>query len=96
MRIRAYILFAKATVHVAMQKRLLAVEIFKVQFDYSRIVEVGRKVLRSGGPHSAHAKDSISNFWWEAINTLRTPWYVVRKSARTRKGARVRAIECEQ
>jgi hypothetical protein len=63
-----------------MHPRLLADEIFKVQFDYSRIVDVGRKVLRSGGPHSAHAKDSISYFWRKAINTFRTPWFVVWKS----------------
>jgi len=58
----------------------LAIEIFKVESDYSRIVEVGRKVMRSGGSHSAHVKDRISHFRWETIDTFDTPRLIVQKS----------------
>jgi len=38
-------LLVKAAVRVAIYLAALAVEMFKVQFDYSRIGEVGRKVV---------------------------------------------------
>ena len=65
-------------VRVAVNLLPLAIEVFKMQFDYSRIVEIGRKVVSCVGfPRSAHVKDATPYFWWETINMLRIPWWVV-------------------
>ena len=72
-------LLVKTAIRLAIYVASLAIEIFKVQSDYSRIVEVGRKVMRSGGSYSVHVKDRISYFWWETINAFCTPRLVVQK-----------------
>ena len=64
-------------VRVAVNLSPLAIEVFKMQFDYSRIVEIGRKVVSGVGSRSAHAKDGTTYFWWETINMLRIPWRVM-------------------
>ena len=82
-------LLVKAAVRVAIYLAALAVEMFKVQFDYSRILEVGRKVVSGVGCHPAHAYDRVFYFRWKTVNVLRIPGLVVRKSARARKSARL-------
>ena len=77
----------KAKGRVAIDLPSLAIEVFKMQFDYSRIVEVGRKVVRGVGSHSAHVKDGVSYFRRETIDMLRVPWIVTRRPATARKGA---------
>ena len=77
----------KAKVRVAIDLPSLAIEVFKMQFDYSRIVEVGRKVVRGVGSHSAHVKDGVSYLRRETIDMLRVPWLVVRRPATARKSA---------
>ena len=77
----------KAKVRVAIDLPSLAIEVFKMQFDYSRIVEVGRKVVRGVGSHSAHVKDGVSYLRRETIDVLRVPWLVVRRPTTTRKSA---------
>jgi hypothetical protein len=68
----------KAVVRVAVNLPSRAIEVFKMQFDYSRIVEIGRKVVSGvGSPRAAHVKDGTPYFWWETINMLRIPWWVV-------------------
>ena len=66
----------------------LAIEMFKMQPDYSRVVEIGRKVVRGAGSLAAHVNHGISYFRWKAIDMLRIPGVVVRKAA-VRKGARL-------
>jgi len=65
-------------------------KMFEMQFDCSRIVEIGRKVLRGDGSHPALAENSISNFRREALNALRTPWFFTRQSGSACKSARLR------
>ena len=74
-------------VRVAVNLPPLAIEVFKMQFDYSRVIEVGRKVVRGVGSHSAHAKDRISYLRREMIDMLRIPRLVVRRSPTARKSA---------
>jgi hypothetical protein len=77
----------KAKGRVAIDLPSLAIQVFKMQFDYSRIVEVGRKVVRGVGSHSAHVKDGVSYLRRETIDMLRVPWLIVRRPATARKSA---------
>jgi hypothetical protein len=78
----------EAAVRVAKNLSSLTIEMFEMQPDYSRVVEIGRKVVRGAGSLAAHANHGISYFRWEAINMFRIPGVVVRKAA-TRKDARL-------
>ena len=89
MRTYEFKLLVKAAVRVAIYLAALAVEMFKVQFDYSRIGEVGRKVVSGVWCHPAHVNDRVFYFRWKTVNMLRIPGLVVRESARARKGARL-------
>src|SRR5215471_14703920 len=71
-------LLVKAAVHAAIYLAALAVEMLKVQFDYSGIVEVGRKVV--SGDRPAHVNDRVSYFRRKTVNVFRIPGLVVRKS----------------
>lgn len=90
-RTRTYKLFAKTTVSVAIHFRSLAIEVFKVQPDYSCIVEIGRKVVRGVGSRPAHVNDRISYFGRELVDMLRIPRLVVWKTAPASKSARLSA-----
>src|SRR5215471_18910284 len=73
-------LLVKAAVHAAIYLAALAVEMLKVQFDYSGIVEVGRKVVSGVGCRPAHVNDRVSYFRRKTVNVFRIPGLVVRKS----------------
>ncbi len=77
----------KAKGRVAIDLPSLAIEVFKMQFDYSRIVEVGRKVVRGVGSRSAYVKDGVSYLRRETIDMLRVPWLVMQRPATARKSA---------
>ena len=68
----------QAKVPLAIYLPSLAIEVFKMQFDYSRMVEIGRKVMRGVGPHSTHVKNMISDFRREAIDMLWIPGLIMR------------------
>ena len=52
----------QAKARFAIQLPSLAIEVFKMQFDYSRVVEIGRKVVRGAGSLAAHVNHGISYF----------------------------------
>ena len=68
----------QANVPLAIHLPSLAIEVFKMQFDYSPTVEIGRKVMGGVRPHSAHVKNRISDFRREAIDMLWIPGLVMR------------------
>ena len=68
----------QAKVPLAIHLPSLAIEVFKMQFDYPPTVEIGRKVMPGVGPHSAHVKNRISDFRREAIDMLWIEGFVVR------------------
>ena len=72
-----------------MNWRSVAIEMFKVQFDYFRMVNIGRKVVSGVGYHPAHVNYRVFYFRRKMVNMLRIPGLVVRESARARKGARL-------
>ena len=76
----------EAAVRVAKNLSSLTIEMFEMQPDCSRVVEIGRKIVRGAGSLTAHVNHGISYLWWEAIKMFRIPGVVVRKAA-TRKGA---------
>jgi len=78
----------EAAVRVAKNLSSLTIEMFEMQPDYSRVVEIGRKIVRGAGSLTAHVNHGISYLRWEAINMFRIPGVVVRKPA-TRKSARL-------
>ena len=80
MRARENKFFMQATVGVAIDLLSLAIEMLKVQFDYSLIVEIGRKVMRGNGSCAAHVNDSISYFRREMVNVISIPRLVVLRS----------------
>ena len=90
-RIRQCKLFVKTKSRVAIHLPSLAIEVFKMQFDYSRMIEVGRKVVRGAGSYSAHAKDRILYLRRKTIDVLRIPRVVARKSPTARQSARLSA-----
>jgi hypothetical protein len=73
-------LLVKATIRIAIYLASLAIEMFKVQFDYFRMVNIGRKVMSGVGCHPAHVNDRVSYFGRKTVNVFSIPGLVVRKS----------------
>ena len=76
---------------VAIHLPPLATEVFEVQSDYSRVIDVGCEVMPGVGCHFAQANDRVSYLWWETIDMIRIPRLVVRQSTTARKSARLSA-----
>jgi hypothetical protein len=82
-------LLVKATIRMAIYLAALAIEMFKVQFDYFRMVNIGRKVVSGAGCHPAHVNDRVSYFRRKTVNVSRIPGFVVRKSTSSCECARL-------
>jgi hypothetical protein len=71
------IFLVKARISPAKSCLLNTVQMFKVQLDQVRIVEIGRKVVSSARWISTHADDSIPNLGRQTFDMFRIPGIVV-------------------
>jgi hypothetical protein len=54
----------------------IAVQMFKMQLNHVRAVEIGREIMTGTGI-AAHVDDGISHFRWQALDMFRIPGIVV-------------------
>ena len=74
------IFLTETTASPAKRDPLIAVQIFKMQLDQVRIVQIGRKIMTGAGI-SAHVDHGISHLGRQAVNSFRIQRIVVRSLA---------------
>jgi hypothetical protein len=71
------VFLAEATISPAICPLLITPQMFEVQLDQSRIVEIGRKVVSGARLMPAHADNSTPHLGRQLINMFRIPGIVV-------------------
>jgi hypothetical protein len=83
---RLGILLVQASSLLAKSHLIPTPQIFEVQLDDPRVIEVGREIMRRVRGQSTHANDGISDFRGQAIDVLGIPGIIVSNLASTGEG----------